>query len=427
MPYVFPAVPANGLLPAQGYNTSPKSRPNPLLFPTIDAWNAAFQHAITANLTMTIAYVGNKGTHTLGDGDNNNTNPNEGALFLPGQYSVTGQTLNADPDGLDNSKPLPAGYSGGVSNGNLLQRYYGGRLPACSDPAYQVQTGPNLVPGMCGWTQGISAYSDSLNTEFEALQVTLAQAMYKGIAMTANYQWASAFNNTTGFATWDRVVTHQRDSQVRTNQLVAYGSYDLPFGRGKQFATNAPKSLDLLVGGWQLAGVLNWSSGLPWTIGFDQFNISGVGNPEDCSHNVGASNAPCRPNASGKMPTKLSSFDPTSRTRSFFDAQPRTGGIFSFPGLDVVGNAGANTYTGPSFFNTDMAISKVFSIWESVAVKFRMDAFNVFNVINAGQPSTTTDVFVSTSTPTGNPANNINSEAPGASPRQLMFSLRVQF
>ena len=90
----FPAVPTSGLLPAQNYAVSTKARPNPLHFPTIDAWNLSVQRAITPTLSITVAYVGNKGTHTLGDGDGNNTNPNEAALVLPGQYSVTGQTLN---------------------------------------------------------------------------------------------------------------------------------------------------------------------------------------------------------------------------------------------------------------------------------------------------------------------------------------------
>jgi hypothetical protein len=35
--------------------------------------------------------------------------------------------------------------------------------------------------------------------------------------------------------------------------------------------------------------------------------------------------------------------------------------IFSFPGLDVIGNAGNNNYFGP-FFNTDLALTKAFGI-----------------------------------------------------------------
>ena len=110
-------------------------------------------------------------------------------------------------------------------------------------------------------------------------------------------------------------------------------------------------------------------------------------------------------------------------SRSFWTPQPTTGGNFSFPGLDKIGNGGLNNYNGPGFFSDDSAISKTFSIWESVSAMFRMDAFNVFNHINAGNPSNS-DIF-------GN--GPINGEAAGCfpngdcGPRQLEFSARIQF
>jgi len=417
-PFVFPTVPSSGLLPAQGYNVSPKARHNPLHFPTIDAWNLSVQRALTPTLTLTAAYVANKGTHTLGDTDQNNTNPNEAALFLPAQYSVTGQTLNWDPNGPGGV--LPAGYSGGVSNSRYLQRYYGGSLAACKDPNYisfanlQAQNGGelNLQPGSCGWTNGISYYGDDQNTEFDALQVTLAKQLSKGLAVTGNYEWASAFGDANGYWTWSHVVTHYRDSNVRDQQLTVYGSYDLPFGKGKQFAPDVNRVTDLLIGGYQLSGVLNWSGGLPFGLGFSNF-----GGNQDCNHDTGGSAAPCRPNASGHLSTSLTSFDPASKTRKYWTPQPTSGGAFSFPGLDVVGNAGNNNYRGPTFFNTDLGLTKAFTIWENVVTKFRMDAYNAFNHINAGNPNTT-DIFSS---------GPISGEAAGGVPRQLEFSLRVQF
>ncbi|MFP5236163.1 MAG: TonB-dependent receptor domain-containing protein [Acidobacteriota bacterium] len=431
--FVFPKVPSNGLLPAEAFQVSPKARPNPLHFPTLDAWNLSVQRAITPTMSLTIAYVGNKGTHTLGDGDSNNTNPNEAALSLPGQYSVTGQTLTWDPNGPgQNNTPIPSNYSGGVSSGFLLQRYYGGSLAACKDANYPTPTGEaNITPGMCGWTQGISYYGNDQNTEFDALQITLQKQYTNGLQFTANYQWASAFDEQSQYYTWSHTVTHMRDSNVRNQQLVGYGSYDLPFGHGKQYLGNANRLEDLAVGGWQLSTVANISGGLPWSVGYDQF-APGAANPEDCYHNVGGTAAPCRPNASGHMATHLTAFDPASRTRSFFKAQPRTGGIFSFPGLDVIGNAGANTYRGPNFWSDDAAISKQFTVHESITTTFRMDAFNAFNHINPGNPNNG-DVFVSQGTATGDQANNISGEAAGCypggdcGPRQLEFSLRVQF
>lgn len=90
---------------------------------------------------------------------------------------------------------------------------------------------------------------------------------------------------------------------------------------------------------------------------------------------------------------------------------------------DVIGNAGANRYFGPKFFSTDMAVTKAFAIRESMSANIRMDAFNVFNHINAGNPNHG-DIFGT---------GPINSEAPGCypagdcGPRQLEFSARFQF
>lgn len=432
--FTFPTVPSNGLLPAQGYAVSPKARPNPLNFPTIDAWNLAIQRAITPTTSITVAYVGNKGTHTLGDGDANNTDPNESALALPGAFSRNGQTLHWDPNA-----PAISGTSngiapdGGVSNARLLKRYYAGSLAACRDANYislgnlQAQDNDNyLTPGSCGWTNGISYYGDDQNTEFDALQVNVAKTFTKGLALNANYQWASAYGDQNGYWTWDHHVTHLRDSNVRRQQIVSYGSYDLPFGKGKQLAQNVNTLTDEIIGGFQLSYVANWSSGLPFSVSYSNF-----GGNQDCNDNVGGTAAPCRPNATGKLKTHLSSpiFGNDGKlTRTFWTPQPTTGGVFSWPGLDNIGNAGANNYFGPSFFNADLALTKGFTIHENIVTKFRMDAFNAFNHIQAANPGNG-NIFGNGQIDGGSGAGGLGfgGIAPGPGPRQLEFSLHVQF
>jgi hypothetical protein len=418
--FTFPSTPSNGLLPAQAYQVAPKARPDPLHFPTIDAWNLSFQRSITPTTSLTIAYVGNKGTHTLGDTDQNNTDPNESALFLPGGYSRNGQTLHWDP----NAPAISASSDGiaadgGVSNSRLLKRFYAGSLAACRDTNYialgdlqTVDGDPHLAAGQCGWTSNIAYYGDDQNTEFDALQVTVAKTMSKGLSTTVNYQWASAFGDSNSYRTRSHVVTHYRDSNVRRQQLVAYGSYDLPFGKGKQFLAGANRATDLLIGGYQISAVVNWSSGLPFGVSYGNF-----GGDQDCNHNVGGTAAPCRPNAHGSLKTHLTKFDPVAHTRTFWAPQPATGGVYSFPGLDIIGNAGNNNYNGPSFFNTDMSLSKTFTIHESIAAIFRFDTFNTFNHINAGNPNTT-NIFSS---------GPISSQAAAATARYLTFSGRIQF
>jgi hypothetical protein len=418
-------VPANGLLPNPGAAVNSRARPNPLKFPEIDAWNLAFQRAITPSLTFTAAYVGNKGTYTLGDSSGNTINPNEAAINLPANLSVNGQTLHYD-------STVPSGTiaaDGGTQTYNFLRRYYGASLKACGDPNYVNPGG--VSAGQCGWTNDVTYYSDNLNTNFNALQVTLQQGAWKGLDYTMNYQWASAFSDATGYASWDRHVNHGRDSNVRLQQVTFYGSYALPFGHGQQFAPNANGITNALIGGWQISTVLNWAGGLPFTLNYNEASTNLPGS------------APTFPSYAhgGHMPTSLSGFQPQSNgtgQRNFYSRQipcahanckpdsngsltnpedvAASNGLFANPGMDTVGNVGRNTYFGPSFFNTDMAISKTVTIHESLAVKFRMDAFNGFNHISPGNPG-------------GNIESNgtITSGAAGYSPRQLMFSLRVQF
>ncbi|HEY1986656.1 MAG TPA: TonB-dependent receptor [Terracidiphilus sp.] len=406
-------VPSNGLLPNPGSQVTSSARNNPLTFPTIDAWNLALQRAVTPTLTLTIAYVGNKGTHTLGDGDSNGTNPNEAGIVLPAQYSVNGQTLHYDPSVAANT----IAANGGTSTQNFLQRYYGLSLPACKDASYVTPTEPFVTAGMCGWTSGIAYRGDDQNTEFDALQVTVAQQFTKGLAVTANYQWDAAFDEQSGYYTWDHKVTHGRDSNTRDQQLTAYGSYDLPFGKGKQFATGVNRITDLIIGGYQLSGVLSWSGGLPFSLNYGE-----------SGNNVPGS-APNFPSAVGNahMKTHLTGFDPNKKNRTYYDTQipgkltnpgdvAKGTGIFVNPGLDNIGNVGRNTYFGPTFFNTDLGITKAFTIHESVVTKFRMDAFNAFNHINPGNPGGNIES-----------AGTITGLALPNSTRQLEFSLRVQF
>lgn len=409
-------VPSNGLLPNPGSQVSSSSRPNPLNFPTIDAWNLSVQRAVTPKMALTLAYVGNKGTHTLGDGDSNGTNPNEPAINLPASYSVTGQALHYDPSVA--ADVIAA--DGGTSTYNFLRRYYGGKLKACSDANYTTPGKPLLTPGMCGWTNGIGYRGDDQNTEFDALQVTLAEQLSKGLAVTANYQWASAFAEQSGFYTWDHKITHGRDSNTRNQQLTMYGSYDFPFGKGKQFAAGVNRATDLLIGGYQLSGTMNWSGGLPFTATYSN----------SCS-NVPSCNGGSAPNFANStngahMRTSLTKFVAGAKgtgSRSYYDAQTiGQGGVFTDPGLDHIGNVGLNTYRGPHFFSSDLAVTKAFPIWESVTAKFRMDAFNAFNHINPGNPGGTVDQ-----------PGTITGEANGCfpngdcGPRQLEFSLRLQF
>lgn len=409
---VFPATPSNGLLPSQGYSVNARARPTTIRLPTLDAWNLSLQQSFTPTLSMTIAYVANKGTHTLGDSVGNTTNPNESAINLPAQYSITGNPLHYDPAAKGSVTTLANGQvvhdvaaDGGTSNQAFLYRYYGGKLAACSDPNYdQTKLAPN---GGCGWNQGITYFGDDLDTHYNSLQVTMTKTMTHGVSLNANYAWQKAISESTGYSTWDRKAVQGRDSALRQQQIIVYGLLQLPFGHGKAFLNNAHGLINQFVSGYEISPVVNFSSGLPFTL---TASNSSDWVPGSAPAYINGPASAFHPHATGFPGSGLQFYDPIKLGT----------GLFTQPALDQIGNIGRNTAFGPHFFNTDISLQKNFPIRESVSLQLRADGFNAFNHINWGNPNGNVDQGGSIGSGPYPPGTT------GAT-RQLQFSGRIQF
>ena len=400
------SVPSNGLLPNPGNLVSSHARPTTLRLPTLDAWNASVQRSLTPTLSITAAYVGNKGTHTLGDSSGQQDNPNEPGIVLPAQYSVNGQQLSYDPKGPVSISPTSTATT--TSNNTLLQRYYGGKLAACSDPNYAAAGGVNAANGGCGWSNGIQDYGDQLDTHYNALQISMAKTFSHGYSINANYAWQHARSQNAGYSTWSHAAVTGPDGALRRQQIIVYGLLELPFGRGKAFLSNVNPIVNQIVRGIQISPVITYSSGLPFTLSYST-----------CSQQL-PSGAPCYVNGKPSSFKKHVTGVPGINLK-YYDAYNLTGGAgpFSIPALDQIGTAGRNSVFGPRFFNADISVQKNFLIKERVTFQLRADGFNAFNHINFANPGSSIDG-----------AGNIsNGPFPNgsANPRQMQFSARFQF
>jgi len=382
-PFVFPDVPSSGLIPIPN-GLSAKIRDNPQLLPTVDAWNLTVQRQLTQSVSTTLAYVGSKGTHTFA-GDGQTVNLNGVAACIPASQSATGQPLCWNPQ-------APAGSLTQTSNTNLLRAYY----------------------SQFGWTQGQTYYHDGFDTHYNSLQASLDKHFSHGLQFTARYTWQAAFNyGNNDYATIDKKVVYGRFDDLREQQFQLYGVYALPFGRNQRFLSGASKVTNLLVSGWQLSPNLAWSSGLPISLSYGE-----------CGSDI--PNGPCQPNkAAGILPTKLTEFNTSTHSRTYFTPvapmlqNGSISGPFSRPFLDQFGNNGRNTYNGPSFFNTDLSVSKTTPIRESLSAQFRLDAFNFFNYISPGNPGNNCVDCAG--------AGIITGMAIGQTPRQLELSVTFMF
>ncbi len=391
-------VPTNGLLPNPGSLVTSRSRPTTLRLPTLDAWNLSVQQSFSPTFSTTIAYVGNKGTHTFGDASGNTTNPNEAAISTAGLHWSPNEAsyINLTQPGFAGVAGIAA--DGGTNNQNLLRRYYSASLPACGGP--------------CGWTDDITDFSDNLDTHYNALQATLTKTMAHGVSLNANYAWQQAISEAVNYSSWNKRITQGRDSALRQQQIIVYGLLELPFGKNKALLSHANRLIDQAISGIQISPVLNYSSGLPFTAGYST-----------CSAQV-PTDAPCRVNGNTRA-FHIHQTGTPGVNASLFPAQLLNGsGPFTVPALDQIGNVGRDTLFGPHYFNTDLSIQKNFTIREKYTFQLRADGFNAFNHINWGLPN-------------GNSAQ-VNIDQPGtitqgtfpnnsSNPRQLQFSGRVQF
>jgi Carboxypeptidase regulatory-like domain/TonB dependent receptor len=393
-----PLVPdANGQIVNPGAQVTSKARPFTERLPTLDAWNISVQRSLSPTISVTAAYVGNKGTHTLSDGDGNSTNPNEAAIVLPASFSsIPGLALHFDPvNGGSTVATIPTTgpFAGATSNQTLLQRYIGGSLPACGGP--------------CGWTQAIQYNGDNQNTAYNALQVSLAKTYTHGLSMNFNFAYQHGRDAASSYATWSIPAVTGNDSSIRRTAFTGYGTYDLPFGRNQFFLHSANGFVNQLVSGFQVSPVVIIQSGLPFTLSFN-----------GCGNEIPGS-APCYVNGkSSQLHPHAIGYAGGPNGVVFYPAQT-LGVKFTDPGLDTIGNGGRNNAWGPNFYNVDLSALKNFSIKERVTLQFRADAFNGFNHINFALPSGN---IQSAGNITGGPG-------PGntTNPRQMQFTARVQF
>jgi hypothetical protein len=425
--FTFPAIPSSGYFPIAGPNCyqgalidpatgqndqlclQPHIRPTFQRLPELDAWNATVQHQLTGTATLTVSYVGNKGTHVFATGDGPTYNVNQPRVGAGAD--INGAFVPNVP--LNYRRPYFNRFS-----------YPGYPDPTNLAPAPGAAPIPNQVVGVlqcCSTDQGNYLGNDA-SSKYNAFQMEVEKRFSHGLQVLSHYTFAHAWAYGGTYYADDPKVAYGPDDEVRNNLWVNNVVYQLPFGRGQSFAGNASRLEDEFIGGWQISGTTTWGSGLPWSPTF-----SGCGLDNDI--NV------CYPSkGAGSFQVHAGSYNPVTHTVPFFTPVPTilgqtTGGPFIDPGIGNIGNYGYDVFRGPRAFFADASLLKNFPITERVRAQFRMDAFNVFNhpALGFGQG---TSLCVDCSGGTNGEITNIEQDAsPGSATgmRQLEFALKLIF
>ncbi len=250
---------------------------------------------------------------------------------------------------------------------------------------YPLFLGINSGSGAGGTNNAVSNYN--------SLQATIQQRLTRGLEFNANYVWSHMLDtiDSSGWGSSAGNLYYQRSYNPGAN----YGAsnfdvrnsfktavlYDLPLGKGRQFLNSNP-FLDLLVGGWQIAPTIVWTSGSPYTV-----NMA-----TDNSFSLAGNNQ--------QYPNQVGSPIPAQRDLNhWFNTA-----AFVQPAAGTFGDTQRNNLYGPGFFLFNAALGKTFHIpWENMGVEIRASANNVINrpsfaapnsTINSGSEGTITNLTV---------------------------------
>jgi hypothetical protein len=253
---------------------------------------------------------------------------------------------------------------------------------------------------------------------YDSLQLSLRRQA--GSARFAiNYTWSKSIDNGAneggGFGYY-QIDFNPRLNRARSNfdrphVLRGSGTYTLPFGRNTRAGANWPRWLDSLAGGWDLGFLAIWESGTVFSV------LSG--------YQTAANSGPSLADFAGDR--NAGAVDRRGDGLYWFSREQVS--RFSIPAAGEIGNSGRNAFRGPRLFNTDLSLSKRFTITEQHAVLFRAEAYNLFNNVNFANPSANltspTILGKITSTVQGQPGAPLG-EAFGG-PRVLQLAARWEF
>ncbi len=241
----------------------------------------------------------------------------------------------------------------------------------------------------------ISYYDNFQTSSTNQLQLSAQRSFSNGLSYGVEYAWTKTLNavlydmsqpTDPQFPNYDR----GNDPQILQQYAVGNYVYELPFGTNKRFLATSPALVKAVLGNWETSGIVTVGGGYPYTV---NFNSSVQGWTSSHANIIG--------NPHVSHPSLQEWFNPAA---------------FTLPAPFTWGNAGANNYFGPKYFDWDMGVFKNFILKDNYRLQFRAEAFNWLNHPNFNNPDSTITDIGSVGTISG--ADN---------GRDMQFALRLDF
>jgi hypothetical protein len=360
--------------------------------PESSFWTLTIQRQVSPSLVLEVGYNGSAGSHLQTGLLNFNQVPTQIYNDLIARFGGTqaNNILRAD---INSALATSAGIG----------------LPY---PAFATQRLRTVAQALRPYPQyqnivtGVQNGDKSGHSSYHAFILKADRRMSGGLTFNWNYVFSKLLTDSdTYFANgagaqdhYNRRLEKSIGQNDQTHSLKFSTIYELPFGKGRKWITGG--FLNQVIGGWRIAAIQTYASGLPVAL---QRN-----NP------MPIFNAQARPVVDGydnwRAPIVGSEFDPAVdrflKPANQFPAQPVAG----------FGNATRFNPKVRGFWNQseNVSLAKTFNIGERLRIDLRGEAFNIFNRVIFGTGSTNLNAGTF-----GVVANQ------GNDPRQMQVGLKI--
>jgi hypothetical protein len=416
-----------------------------LVTPINYSWNVSYERKLPAGLVVEAAYVGRSARNLLAGRDAvqpnlNFTDTKSGQTWT--QAATVLEIARAAGTPVGQIGPLPF-FENLYAPGSIGSAFFGASGAGLTNTQAVYLDALNFNGNDWTTTQddldsfsgrryfyqpqygALAVYSTIASSDYHGGTLSIRERFKDTLIFDFNYTLSKSMDDISGLQT-DAPFTpfilnalslkQQRgvsDFDIR-HIINANAIYQLPFGHGKSFFSDAHGVTEALLGGWQLASIFRWNSGLPvetpldfggWPTNWNRRNYTVRIAPVEANPTRG----------SGNDPANLFS-DPAAAFHSFRSSRPGERGD-------------RNDFRYPGFVTLDMGLYKSWGMpWsENHKLQFRWEVFNVTNT----QRLTAVDGFVQgldpqrpSATPTGNFGNFT---AIQGTPRVMQFGLRYSF
>lgn len=266
----------------------------------------------------------------------------------------------------------------------------------------------------------VASRDNGAHSRYDGLQTEVTKRLSHGLSMNVSYTLARQLSdaggpvpNTYPGENGPSLLNRFRGPDddygpmpfTRRHRFVATFLYQLPFGKGRALGSDIGPVLDLVVGGWDVTGVLLSQSGPQLTPFFTGGDPAGIG------ANVRGFTSTARPDQVGD-PTLD---DPTPER--YWD---RAAFVIPANNIGRFGNAEIGSLNGPGTNVYSMTLGKSFNITGHSRVRFEAAFSNLFDIENLGFPNRNVGQ--------GSFGRITNTQSVDqAGPRTLQFSLRYSF